>query len=106
MVCVRDSDILSQVLISFTNVTVDIMDVNDNVPIILFPNKWNNTISSAVTYLPIANIKAFDLDNFVNGHITFFIQNGNEKSMFDLQSRTGKLFKIVIPSLVPISPSA
>jgi hypothetical protein len=40
MVFVRDSDILFEAQISFTNVTVDIMDVNDNAPIIVFPNNF------------------------------------------------------------------
>jgi hypothetical protein len=35
--------------INITNVTVNVMDVNDNGPIFTFPNKRNNTINTGLT---------------------------------------------------------
>ncbi|XP_061164428.1 protocadherin gamma-B5-like [Saccostrea echinata] len=90
MVYVRDSGKPS--LNSSAYVTVYVMDANDNTPIILFPNKMNNTVSSTVTSLPITKIIAEDKDEGINRQLTYFIQNGNEKVMFNLHSQTGELF--------------
>eukprot|EP00105_Crassostrea_gigas_P022983 XP_011442687.1 PREDICTED: protocadherin beta-15 isoform X1 [Crassostrea gigas] len=90
MVYVRDSGNPS--LNSSAYVTVYVMDANDNAPRILFPNKMNNTVSSTVTSLPITKIIAEDKDDGINRQLTYFIQTGNDKNMFNLHSQTGELF--------------
>lgn len=90
MVYVRDSGNPS--LNSSAYVTVYVMDANDNAPRILFPNKMNNTVSSTVTTLPITKIIAEDKDDGINRQLTYFIQTGNDKNMFNLHSQTGELF--------------
>lgn len=90
MVYVRDSGNPS--LNSSAYVTVYVVDANDNAPRILFPNKMNNTVSSTVTSLPITKIIAEDKDDGINRQLTYFIQTGNDKNMFNLHSQTGELF--------------
>jgi hypothetical protein len=90
MVYARDSGTPS--LNSSAYVVVYVMDANDNTPTILFPNKMNNTVSSTVTSLPITKIVAEDKDDGINRKLTYFIQNGNDKGMFNLHSQTGELF--------------
>ncbi|XP_048775622.2 protocadherin-9-like [Ostrea edulis] len=90
MVYARDSGNPS--LNSSANVTVYVMDANDNAPTILFPNKMNNTVSSTVTSLPITKIVAVDIDDGINGQLTYFLMNEDDKNMFNINSQTGELY--------------
>ena len=90
MVYARDSGNPS--LNSSAYVTVYVTDANDNEPQILFPNKMNNTVSSTVTSLPITKVIAEDKDDGINRQLTYFIQSGDDKNMFNLHSQTGELF--------------
>ena len=72
--------------------TVRIIDENDNVPIVLFPNANNNTVQIANTVTVgqvISRIIATDPDGETNGMLSYVIANGNENNLFQLDPETG-----------------
>ncbi|ESO93700.1 hypothetical protein LOTGIDRAFT_71703, partial [Lottia gigantea] len=77
-----------------TEVTIYILDENDNNPIINYPNANNNTI-----YVPYtkpagtiaAIIEAHDLDIDDNGELTYNIQQGNKNKVFFMNPRSGEI---------------
>lgn len=76
------------------NVTVEIMDVNDNAPYFTSPNVESFTLN--VHYLPQTNseitvFKASDKDTPRNAFLKYGIYQGNDKKLFALNSRTGVL---------------
>ena len=73
-------------------VTVYVKDANDNEPIISFPNKMNNTVTSPVTSLPVTTIRAYDVDEGINKRLVYYIHSGNENGMFNLNANSGELF--------------
>ena len=73
-------------------VTVRVIDENDNVPIVLFPNSNNNTVQIPNTVSVgqvISRIIASDPDGDRNGILNYLIANGNEKGLFELDPETG-----------------
>ncbi|CAC5379991.1 PCDHD1 [Mytilus coruscus] len=73
-------------------VIITVSDVNDNEPTILFPKKGNNTVTTAITSLPVTTIIAEDKDIGVNRQLSFYIFSGNEANMFYLNPTSGELF--------------
>ncbi|KAK3099863.1 hypothetical protein FSP39_010873 [Pinctada imbricata] len=78
-------------LSSSVYVTVYVTDDNDNEPIITFPNKMNNTVTSPVTSLPVTTIRANDKDEGINKKLVYYIHSGNENGMFKLNQNSGEL---------------
>ena len=68
---------------SITTVYIYVTDVNDHSPVISFPNDVNNTVAIS-NRLPsdivIAQIQATDADSGDNGHLQYYIRNGNSVS--------------------------
>ncbi len=77
-------------LTSTVIVTVNVADVNDNAPMIMFPNKENNTIqapfNAPVGYL-VTRIEAKDADS--KGKLLYSIAKGNEDNMFKIDQLNG-----------------
>ncbi|XP_014775550.1 protocadherin beta-4 isoform X1 [Octopus bimaculoides] len=91
-VLVKDNGTLS--LNNTANVTVEIMDVNDNAPYFTSPDVESVTLN--VHYLPQSNneitvFKASDKDTPRNAFLKYGIYQGNDKKLFALNSRTGVL---------------
>ena len=79
---------------SYVNVTVHVLDVNDNAPVFEFPNDVNNTIQIA-TDVPIGTailqVRAYDPDFGHNGTVTYKITHGNQLGYFVLNSTSGHM---------------
>lgn len=73
------------------SVSVEVIDVNDNVPIFSYPKKGNNSITTTITSLPITTISAKDKDVGLNGRLSYFISSGNDANMFYLNPQSGDL---------------
>lgn len=79
---------------STVQVTVLVGDVNDNSPRFIFPNSYNNTVEILHTlpvYTPVATLKATDADEGRNAETTYYIEDGNSKTLFVLNDGTGEL---------------
>lgn len=78
-------------LSSMAIVKIQLEDQNDNVPV-FFPVKYN--ISLKERYVPdgpILSVAAVDRDSGKFGHVSYFIQSGNDRGYFELDSKTGEL---------------
>ncbi|XP_050417185.1 protocadherin-11 X-linked isoform X2 [Patella vulgata] len=76
------------------NVTVYILDDNDNVPIILYPTADNNTAEVAFetkVATVIATVQAYDKDEPANAKIIYMLKSGNNRHLFNMNRITGDL---------------
>ncbi|KAL5013028.1 hypothetical protein ScPMuIL_011579 [Solemya velum] len=79
-------------LTSTATVVVKILDDNDNIPFITFPNNSQNTVLipyfvSTGTY--ITQIEAHDVDEDANAKLLYYIHSGNDKELFDIDLNVG-----------------
>ncbi|GFO09372.1 protocadherin-11 x-linked [Plakobranchus ocellatus] len=80
-------------LMSSANVVIDIIDINDNSPMILFPRSQNHTVlisSVPETGVVLSRIIAYDDDAGDNGSLKFTIVSGNEDSAFEIDESSGE----------------
>jgi hypothetical protein len=80
--------------INITNVTVNVMDVNDNGPIFTFPNKRNNTITISYqtqSNTVIVTVGALDEDDENNARVTYFFKEKTYSNMFQINSLSGRI---------------
>ncbi|KAK6173694.1 hypothetical protein SNE40_017101 [Patella caerulea] len=76
-------------------VIVQVKDINDNVPIITFPNVSNylvNVTFADTTGTVISRIRVTDYDSGLNGQIHYVITARNDSGRFDINSKTGEIF--------------
>ncbi|XP_041359661.1 protocadherin-9-like [Gigantopelta aegis] len=76
-----------------TEVRINVLDLNDHAPQILFPKSPNHTIH--ITDLPkpnsvIGKIVAFDPDFGENKTLQFFISKGNDEGVFTIDRENGE----------------
>lgn len=84
-------------LYSMANVTVHVLDANDNYPEFHYPTKTNNSKTIYHTdYVGtlITVISAHDKDRGENATITFKIVSGNPKNLFQIHQTTGEIFVV------------
>ena len=77
------------------NITVHVTDVNDNSPVIFFPNDKNNTVYLS-NKLPkgylVAKVNATDSDKGSNAKLNYyFSKEEKEQNLFTLDSDTGEI---------------
>lgn len=89
---VRVSDKGPLPLTSTAIVHVKILDDNDNIPFITFPNNSVKIVQipffvSAGTY--ITQIEAHDVDEDANAKLLYYIHSGNDKGFFDVNVNAG-----------------
>ena len=77
------------------NVTIHVVDVNDNTPVIIFPSEKNNTVDLS-NKLPkgylVAKVQATDLDNGSNAKLNYYFSKEEKKQdVFTLNSETGEI---------------
>ncbi|KAK3099821.1 hypothetical protein FSP39_010273 [Pinctada imbricata] len=93
---VRVTDKGNPPLSSTAKVTIHVIDDNDNMPKIIYPDNHNNTV-----YLPytapagtlIAQIRAYDIDEGENSKLSYYIDQirPNNPEIFKMGDRTGRL---------------
>lgn len=80
---------------SSVNITIHVIDTNDNSPIILFPSKKNNTVDLS-NKLPkgylVTKVQATDMDHGSNAKLNYyFSKEEKEQELFTLDSETGEI---------------
>ncbi|XP_074650219.1 protocadherin-11 X-linked-like [Tubulanus polymorphus] len=85
-----------------TKVYVNVRDLNDNYPIILFPNERNNTVY--ISFLEpvghvITRINATDSDKGHNARLLYSIKHRNDQGLFSMDNLTGVL-KVAKPMAI------
>lgn len=79
---------------SSAEVILYIIDRNDNIPAITYPNNANNTrvipISSPVGFV-IATVEAKDKDDGLNAQLLYFIDSGDTREIFRMDVNTGRV---------------
>ena len=81
-------------MITSATVTIQVMDENDNNPIIDYPAD-SNTSANVSNQVPVGyvvtRIRAHDLDVGNNGRLTYQIIEGNKDSLFEIDTLTGAI---------------
>ncbi|XP_078030653.1 protocadherin-17-like isoform X2 [Epinephelus lanceolatus] len=81
---------------STSTVRVNILDVNDNLPVIILPLLQNDTAEIPVPrnvgigYI-VATVKAVDHDHGESGHLTYEITEGNDDHLFEMDPVGGEV---------------
>ncbi|XP_053733347.1 protocadherin-17-like isoform X2 [Synchiropus splendidus] len=81
---------------STSTVRVNILDVNDNLPVIILPLLQNDTAEIPVPrnvgigYI-VATVKAVDHDHGESGHLTYEISEGNDDHLFEMDPVGGEV---------------
>lgn len=81
-------------LSSSTEVIILIVDINDNIPAITYPNNGNKTKNVPVTApvgFVIATVEAIDRDDGVNAQLLYFIDSGDTREIFKIDVNTGRI---------------
>lgn len=72
-----------------TNITIKVLDVDDNCPIFLSP-QYKATISENSTFGTfVVNVTALDLDIGTNAELDYGVLDGNDRGAFTVDSETG-----------------
>ncbi|KAL4229885.1 hypothetical protein ACF0H5_010276 [Mactra antiquata] len=90
-------------LTSSANITVNVIDVNDNHPIVKFPKPRNNTVivmSDANPGYKVTQIMAEDLDAGKNGISSYDITSGNDEDIFAIDNQLGGIY---LTKMVPVT---
>ncbi|XP_013080549.2 protocadherin alpha-7-like isoform X1 [Biomphalaria glabrata] len=93
-IMVRDKGVPS--LSVTASVIIEVLDINDNTPTILFPKSQNHTILISTfpdSGIILSRIIAYDDDSGDNGSLRFAIISGNEDNCFEISESSGE-FKI------------
>lgn len=76
------------------NVTIQVLDMNDNAPVFIFPTTHNNTVTISYQTQPnqvIAQLKTTDADDGLNSKVTYLTPNKNLSQLFQLNTLSGRL---------------
>ncbi|XP_064609251.1 protocadherin-11 X-linked-like [Liolophura sinensis] len=82
-------------LTSTVGVAVEILDVNDNSPMVQLPYVANSSVivySNQPPQTPFVKLVAEDPDAGENGTLTFAIEAGDPKSLFGMNAQSGEIF--------------
>lgn len=91
-VMVKDHGVPS--LSTRANVTVRVLDMNDNAPVFTFPTARNNTATVSYQTQPnqvIAQLKTTDSDEGLNSKVTYFTPSKNLSQLFQLNTLSGRI---------------
>ena len=81
-----------QNLSSDVEVSVEIWDVNDHAPVIVFPRSGNSSVymsSDAPVGFSLPKVIAYDGDVGINAQLTYTITGGNDQDYFTIDEATG-----------------
>ena len=79
-------------LFSKLEVFVEVLNVNDNIPLTLFPVYFPAIMENSKPSTPIVTLEAFDGDLDPAQQIGFEIISGDPQSLFSINSTTGQIF--------------
>ncbi|XP_064609250.1 protocadherin alpha-4-like [Liolophura sinensis] len=92
------ADINRSSQISSAEVTIRLLDINDNRPVIMFPNDINNTVvlSTDLQYstVPIATVLAQDADFGENKALVYEMENEDLRHTFRVDSENGSIWLV------------
>lgn len=81
-------------LSSSAEVILHVVDINDNIPAITYPNNSNNTkfvpVTARVGFV-IATVQATDKDDGLNAQLLYFIDSGDLRDIFKIDVNTGRI---------------
>lgn len=80
---------------SSTNISIYVIDRNDNKPIVMQPNDTTNTIqlsAFAKAKHVVSRLHARDMDSGENGRLTYVIEDGNSDDLFDVLPSKGEVY--------------
>ncbi|CAH8497797.1 unnamed protein product [Schistosoma guineensis] len=86
-------------LSAVSSVLIRILDTNDNSPVWIFPKQFGaNSVINISQYstvgLLIAQLKAIDIDEGLNGEISYSIVHGNDDGLFEVDPMSGALYLV------------
>ncbi|CAH8837871.1 unnamed protein product [Trichobilharzia szidati] len=86
-------------LSAVASVLIRILDTNDNAPVWIFPKQFGaNSVINISQYstvgLLIAQLKAIDLDEGLNGEVVYSIVHGNDDGLFEVDPMSGALYLV------------
>ncbi|KAJ8297858.1 hypothetical protein KUTeg_024389 [Tegillarca granosa] len=82
---------------STASVLVRVIDDNDNIPVIKYPNNFNNTITIIYSTVPgtiITKVDAYDVDKGDNSKLRYYIDQinyPNKKDLFEMDVYSGNI---------------
>ena len=78
-------------LYSELQVFIEVLNLNDNIPLTVFPVYFPTVMENAKPNTPIVTIEAFDADNDPNQQMVFAIVSGDPQSLFSINPTTGQI---------------
>ena len=82
-------------LSSSVDVTVKVMDTNDNRPTVNFPKPTNNSVTVLYPDFEdnhVATVDAYDIDDGDNKELEYSIKSGNEMGIFGIDKESGEVY--------------
>lgn len=79
---------------NITDITVNVLDTNDNKPLFKFPNGKNNTVTISYQtqqHTVIATVATTDADDDTNARVTYFFKEKTYSGMFQINSLSGRI---------------
>ncbi|XP_030055294.1 protocadherin-9 [Microcaecilia unicolor] len=90
---------------STARVTINVMDVNDNSPVVIFPpsnTSFKVVPLSAIPGSVVAEVFAVDTDTGMNAELKYTIVSGNSKGLFRIDPVTGNITLEEKPTLLDV----
>ncbi|XP_036400865.1 protocadherin-9-like isoform X2 [Megalops cyprinoides] len=90
---------------SSAKVTINVIDVNDNTPVVIFPpsnTSFKLVPLSAIPGSVVAEVFALDGDTGMNAELKYTIVNGNNKGLFRIDPVTGNITLEEKPAITDI----
>ncbi|KAI6659268.1 protocadherin Fat 4-like [Oopsacas minuta] len=83
-------------LTAYALLVITIEDINDNTPIIIYPNSFSITLSEAVSVdlILVENITSMDLDHGLNADVTYSVSISNQSDSFSIDPTSGRVVLI------------
>lgn len=76
-------------LSSFTEIYIEVEDVNDNAPQTSEPVYYPEVMENSPKDVSVVQIEAFDPDSSSNDKLTYKITSGNPQGFFSIHPKTG-----------------
>ena len=79
-------------LFSKLEIFVEVLNVNDNIPLTVFPVYFPSVMENSKPSTPIVTLEAFDGDIDLEQKLVFEIMSGDPQSLFSINPLTGEIF--------------